>query len=80
MKIAIKMENKNESKWIAKRGDEIVRVFEDRKKTVKWLKDCFKQMLSDFKTQDKTDEYDYSIHIKELLIFPIKQRESYLGL
>lgn len=67
-------------KWIAYREGEAIGVFENRKEAVKWFKEMLQQTLDDFDKQDKTDEFDYNIDVKRLLIEPIKQRKSYLGL
>ena len=74
------MKNKQKEKWIAYREGEAIGVFENRQEAVKWFKEMLKQTLEDFEKQDKTNEYDYKIEIKRLLIEPVKQRESYLGL
>lgn len=69
-----------ENRWVAYREGDACGVFENRKKAVKWFKDLLKQTLKDFEKQDKTDEFDYPIEIKRIIIEPIKQRKAFLGL
>lgn len=67
-------------KWIAYRNGSPCGVFENRKEAVKWFKELLKETLKNFDKQDKTDEYDYNIEIKSIIIEPIKLRPSYLAL
>lgn len=67
-------------KWIAYRNGEVCGVFQNRKNEVKWLKDILKQTLSDFSEQDKTDEFDYAIDMKGIIIKPVHERSPELGL
>lgn len=67
-------------RWIAIRGEEIVKVFETREEAVSWLKVCLKQTLKDFDKQDREDNtYTYSISFPSLTIKPIRERDA-LGL
>jgi len=78
--IKMKSTKKETPKWIAYRDGEAIAFFENRMEAVKWFKEMLKQTLKDFEKQDKTDEFDYNIEVRRLLIEPIKQRPSYLGL
>jgi len=69
-----------EEKWIVYRGGATCGVFDNRKEAIKWLKAMLKQTLKDFDKQDKTNEYNYQILLHEIVIEPIKQRDSSLGL
>lgn len=71
---------KKDSKWIAYREGEAVGIFKDRKEAVKWFKGLLQQTLKDFDKQDKTDEFNYNIEIKRIVIEPLVEREGYLGL
>ncbi len=66
--------------WVAYRNGESCGVFKNRKEAVKWFKELLKQTLKDFDKQDKTDNFDYPIEIKRIIIEPIYKRETYLGL
>ena len=73
-------EKLKEEQWVAYREGEAIAVFENRREAVKYLKELLNQTLKDFDKQDKTDEYDYNIEIKRIVIEPIKLRATYLGL
>ena len=69
-----------ESRWILIRNGEVRNVFKNRREAIKYFKQLLKQTLEDFETQDKSDEYNYSIVIPEINIKPVEWRESYFGL
>ncbi len=69
-----------EKKWIAYRDGDACGIFENRRKAVKWFKKILKQTLKDFENQDETDEFDYTIETKRLIIEPLSERKTYLGL
>jgi hypothetical protein len=71
---------KKELKWILIRNGEVRNIFNNRKEAVKYFKELLEQTLKDFKTQDKTFEYDYPIIVPSYEIKPIEERHSYLGL
>lgn len=74
------MKTKEEKKWwVAFRNKEPCAVFNTRKEAVVWFKNILKQVLNDFKDQDKTNEYNYNILFKEIEIKVIEQRPEYLG-
>ena len=66
--------------WVLIRDGEVRNVFVSRRLAVKYLKEILKQALDDFKNQDRTDEFDYSITIPKTEIKPINIREAHLGL
>ena len=68
------------NKWIAYREGEAIGVFENRKEAVKWFKGLINQTLKDLDNQDKTDEFDYNIEIKRIVIEPLIERGNFLGL
>ncbi len=80
IEIVSKMNTKKEKYWIATRNNQIQRIFRNRKEAVKWLKDLLKQTLEDFENQDKTDEFDYPISIKEIHIGEYDTRNPSLGM
>lgn len=65
--------------WLATRDGIPCGSFETRREAVKWFKDILKQVLEDFKFQDKVDEYDYNIEFKKIEIKSYETRETYLG-
>lgn len=73
------MENKNQ-KWILIRNGEVRNVFENRREAVKHFKQLLHQTLTDFKEQDKNDEFDYPFKIFETEIKPVDERKWYLSL
>jgi len=78
--MAKKKEKKEEIHWVLTRNGEVRNVFDSRKKAVKHLKEMLQQTLTDFRIQDKSDEYDYEINIPETKIYPVEERPSYLSI
>ena len=70
----------NDDFWIATLDGVPCQEFPTRKKAVVWLKKILKQVLKDYDNQDKTDEYDYNIVLREVRITCVTRREPFLGL
>ena len=69
-----------EQNWVLIRDGEVRNVFENRKKAIAYFKKLLTQTLKDFKEQDKSDKFDYSIKIPELQIKPVGWENLFLGL
>jgi len=65
--------------WLATRGGEPCGSFETRKDAIKWLKAILRQVSTNYDKQDKTDEYNYEIELKEIEIRRYESRQPYLG-
>lgn len=70
---------KDKEFWLATRGSIPCGSFKTRREAVKWLKGLLKQVLKDFDNQDKSDEFDYAIHLREIKIEVHTERKTFLG-
>lgn len=68
------------TKWVFIRAGEVGQVFNSRKDAIKYFKEMLTQTLKDFHNQDKSDEYDYRIHIPEMRFVPVVERRAEFSL